>query len=184
MTAISAYRIGRDRSCDIVLDDASVSREHAELRVPAEGPIEFVDLGSTNGIAVRLKGKWEPVGRAPVERDEKIRIGLVVGKVSDLIAAATGARFIPDDKKPAAEPATGRSFLGRLLSREHGRVVMRRDGTRPAPIEDRHEPSLHLPPIHGPGERPADAPASAAPLPYETSSRTGGALAPLRDEVS
>jgi hypothetical protein len=167
MSAISAYRIGRDPSCDIVLDDASVSREHAELRVAPEGPIEFVDLGSTNGIAVRLKGKWETVVRAPVEAEEKIRVGLVIGKVSELIAAATGARFIPDDKKPAAEPATGRSFLGRLLSREHGRVVMRRDGTRPVPIEDRHEPSLHLPPIHAPGAdaadaSPADRPARAA----------------------
>jgi hypothetical protein len=44
--------IGRSRDCDIVLDDAGVSRRHAELRpeTPASWTIE--DLGSTNGVRV------------------------------------------------------------------------------------------------------------------------------------
>ena len=43
--------IGRSRDCDIVLDDAGVSRRHAELRPEAERwTIE--DLGSTNGVRV------------------------------------------------------------------------------------------------------------------------------------
>lgn len=43
--------IGRSRSCDIVLDDANVSREHAEVR-PRGGGWFVADLGSTNGVAV------------------------------------------------------------------------------------------------------------------------------------
>lgn len=43
--------IGRSRSCDVVLDDANVSRRHAEIR-PRGGGWIVADLGSTNGVAV------------------------------------------------------------------------------------------------------------------------------------
>lgn len=50
--------IGRSRECDVVLDDAGISRLHAELRPSAAGwTIE--DRGSTNGVLVngeRLHG--------------------------------------------------------------------------------------------------------------------------------
>jgi Protein of unknown function (DUF3662)/FHA domain len=43
--------IGRSRECDIVLDDSSVSRRHAELR--PQGTVWTIeDLGSTNGVRV------------------------------------------------------------------------------------------------------------------------------------
>ena len=43
--------IGRSRECDVVLDDANVSRRHAELR-PSGGAWIVIDLGSTNGVKV------------------------------------------------------------------------------------------------------------------------------------
>jgi hypothetical protein len=43
--------IGRSRDCEIALDDAGVSRRHAELR-PREGGWAIEDLGSTNGVLV------------------------------------------------------------------------------------------------------------------------------------
>ncbi len=43
--------IGRSRSCDVVLDDANVSRQHAEVR-PRGGGWFVADLGSTNGVSV------------------------------------------------------------------------------------------------------------------------------------
>jgi hypothetical protein len=43
--------IGRSRDCDIVLDDSSVSRHHADLR-PEGGAWTIEDLGSTNGVRV------------------------------------------------------------------------------------------------------------------------------------
>ena len=45
------FRIGRDPGCDIVTDDATVSRAHAELRALGEG-WEVVDLGSSLGTWV------------------------------------------------------------------------------------------------------------------------------------
>jgi hypothetical protein len=43
--------IGRSRECDIVIDDANVSRRHAEVR-PSGGSWTVRDLGSTNGVKV------------------------------------------------------------------------------------------------------------------------------------
>ncbi len=53
--------LGRSRECDIVLDDAGVSRRHAEIR-PTEDGWVLVDLGSTNGVRINdraLRGKHE-----------------------------------------------------------------------------------------------------------------------------
>ena len=49
--AASGVTIGRSSSCDVVLDDANVSRRHAEVR-PRGGGWFVADLGSTNGVAV------------------------------------------------------------------------------------------------------------------------------------
>jgi hypothetical protein len=43
--------IGRSRECDVVLEDAGISRRHAEIRPTAEG-WTVQDLGSTNGVVV------------------------------------------------------------------------------------------------------------------------------------
>jgi predicted component of type VI protein secretion system len=50
--------IGRSREADIVLDDANVSRKHAEIR-PSGGSWTVRDMGSTNGVKVngrRIEG--------------------------------------------------------------------------------------------------------------------------------
>ena len=43
--------IGRSSDCDVQLDDANVSRRHAEVRHIGDG-YSLVDLGSTNGTEV------------------------------------------------------------------------------------------------------------------------------------
>ena len=59
--------IGRSRDCDIVLDDAGVSRLHAELRPSAAGWM-IEDRGSTNGVLVngrRLSRRSAAAGGGP-----------------------------------------------------------------------------------------------------------------------
>ena len=59
--------IGRSRDCEIVLDDAGVSRHHARLR-PAAAAQEWTieDLGSTNGVLVN---------GAPVQGEQELHAG-------------------------------------------------------------------------------------------------------------
>ncbi len=61
----SGATIGRSRRCDIVLSDANVSREHAEIR-PRAGSWILTDLGSTNGSSLN--------GRR-IERPEVVKPG-------------------------------------------------------------------------------------------------------------
>ena len=72
-TVLSGGRmtVGRSRDCDIVVDDANVSRRHAELR--AEGDRwRVVDLGSTNGIKVNRR----KVSDATLEHGDRITLGV------------------------------------------------------------------------------------------------------------
>ena len=62
--------LGRSRECDITLDDANVSRRHAEVR-RENGNWFVVDLGSTNGIEVNGKR----TNRAKLEHDDRILLG-------------------------------------------------------------------------------------------------------------
>jgi hypothetical protein len=63
--------IGRSRECDIVIDDANVSRRHAEVRPGSHG-WTIADLGSTNGV--RVNGR--PVGADPQPLDDGDRVEL------------------------------------------------------------------------------------------------------------
>jgi ABC-type multidrug transport system ATPase subunit/pSer/pThr/pTyr-binding forkhead associated (FHA) protein/ABC-type multidrug transport system permease subunit len=62
--------IGRDDVNDIVLDELSVSRKHAEVR-PADGGFEVVDLGSTNGTF----HNGRQISRAALQDGDVISIG-------------------------------------------------------------------------------------------------------------
>jgi hypothetical protein len=63
--------IGRSRDCDIVLEDSSVSRRHAELR-PGGAGWTIDDLGSTNGV--RVNGLTVH-GAHEVQTGDRIEIG-------------------------------------------------------------------------------------------------------------
>jgi len=72
-TVLSGSRVvvGRSRECDITLDDANVSRRHAELRPDGDSWM-VVDLGSTNGIKVNR----QRVDQAVLRHADQITIGL------------------------------------------------------------------------------------------------------------
>ncbi len=63
--------VGRSRDCDVVLDDAGVSRRHAEL-APGPGGWTVADLGSTNGV--RVNGA-QVRGAQPLRSGDRVELG-------------------------------------------------------------------------------------------------------------
>jgi FHA domain-containing protein len=63
--------IGRSRDCDVVLEDAGISRRHAEVR-PGPGGWTIADLGSTNGVL--LNGE-DVRGAAPLHPGDRLELG-------------------------------------------------------------------------------------------------------------
>jgi hypothetical protein len=63
--------IGRSRECDVVIEDSSVSRRHAELR-PDDGGWSLQDLGSTNGVRVNGLAVRDPY---PLQSGDRIEMG-------------------------------------------------------------------------------------------------------------
>jgi hypothetical protein len=85
----TTHSIGRSRTNDIVLDDRSVSREHARIEAIGNGRYRLVDLNSSVGTFILRRGDWEVVHRAEVMTDDRIKLGDHVTVVSDLFAAET-----------------------------------------------------------------------------------------------
>ncbi len=65
--------VGRDPSCDLVLNDVRCSRRHAVIEAGADG-LAVLDNGSANGVFVNGK----KVERAPLTEGDTIRLGEVV----------------------------------------------------------------------------------------------------------
>jgi FHA domain-containing protein/uncharacterized protein DUF1707 len=69
--AATSFTIGRDRQCDLAIDDLTVSRRHALLE-RADGGWLLSDLGSTNGT--RVNG-WRVRDAVQVRAGDLVRFG-------------------------------------------------------------------------------------------------------------
>src|SRR5947209_3729653 len=67
--------LGRSRERDVVVDDANVSRRHAEIR-PGPHGWTIADLGSTNGT--RVNGRSVSGGAHPIEPGDRLELGTAV----------------------------------------------------------------------------------------------------------
>ena len=78
MPDVSPFRtlvVGRDAECDIRLDDASVSRRHAEVVLLPGGRLYVTDRATMNGTFVLDGGEWRAIRQSLVEADGLIRFG-------------------------------------------------------------------------------------------------------------
>lgn len=91
--AAELLRVGRLEALEMVLDDASVSRYHAEVRATDRG-WRVRDLGSTNGT--RLNGVRLGNGQWPLRVKDMIQFGEI----------AVVVEAISDGVEPAGDPAT------------------------------------------------------------------------------
>jgi hypothetical protein len=89
--------IGRDPSCDLVLNDAKCSRRHAVIENGPSG-LAVRDTGSANGVF--LNGK--KVERASIQEGDLLRIGEVIIKV--LGGGAEGTMVVEAEDLPLHPP--------------------------------------------------------------------------------
>jgi hypothetical protein len=107
------FRIGRSESSEIVIADASVSRQHAELVELGGGRFALSDLGSSFGTHVWQNDAWIPAANTEIGADTAIRFGDFRTTVFDLLGEADRAALgltpppapAPPASPPAAEPA-------------------------------------------------------------------------------
>lgn len=104
------FVIGRDDACNLVLDDAEVSRRHA-YAIETPGGLEVGDLGSSNGT--RLNGR-------PLEQPARLGPGdtLEIGSTKLQLAAS------PEAAAPPPPPPPKRSAIRRAVSGENS-VIQR-----------------------------------------------------------
>jgi pSer/pThr/pTyr-binding forkhead associated (FHA) protein len=67
--------VGRAEGCDIALDDASVSRQHALLQLSTEGYLSVHDQDSSNGTFVHRNGQWIRIRKVSLGSRDRIRFG-------------------------------------------------------------------------------------------------------------
>jgi pSer/pThr/pTyr-binding forkhead associated (FHA) protein len=66
--------VGRDPTCDILINDPSISRRHCQFTLDSDGALVVRDLGSTNGVYVDDRR----VSKATVTPGEIVQIGSVL----------------------------------------------------------------------------------------------------------
>ncbi len=108
-------RVGRLNSLEIVLDDSSVSRRHAEFHITPKG--WFVkDAGSTNGTY--LNGARVREGEWPIHVHDVVRCGNMSLVVDELIHQSETTEIPPEDNQLLVQEAEAKSWedaLGGLI---------------------------------------------------------------------
>jgi two-component system nitrogen regulation response regulator GlnG len=102
------YRVGKDPSCDLVLDDAAVSREHLAIEVMASG-VRLRDLQSTNGSFLQGARFFDAVEARP---GATVRVGKTE---LQLLPAGPDARALAPSLSTAFGALRGHSLPMRRL---------------------------------------------------------------------
>jgi serine protease Do len=98
------FLLGRDEGCDLTLADDRVSRQHAFLRVYADGRAEIHDLGSANGVLVNGHLIATPV---LLQGGEQIQLGdtVMTTSVTEPSSRPTVVGVVPADVAGSEGPS-------------------------------------------------------------------------------
>ena len=127
-------RIGRNPESQLVIDNDSVSGEHAELRWTEDGS-EVTDLGSRNGIWVE---DGPVAGSAQLAATQTMRLG----------SSHVQVRAFDTKDRPLGSTPEHANDAGRILINRPPRLPIPSEPTPlklPDPLEDRANPKLSIP---------------------------------------
>ena len=91
-----AFTVGRGASCDVVIEDDSLSREHARLSF--EGDVTICDLGSKNGTVVAGQ-RLAPRAPATIALGTPIEVGGVMIVLQRALPVTDGLAPTPSPRK-------------------------------------------------------------------------------------
>lgn len=79
------YNIGRSKDCDVIFQDDSVSRKHAEVVITHAGKIFVTDCGSSQGTFLAKNGEWEKLTQKFVSESDVLLLGRFQVTVNQLV---------------------------------------------------------------------------------------------------
>ena len=98
----ATYLIGRSGEADVVLDDTSVSRRHAELVAGRDGTWFLTDRASSGGTCRLDAQGWAPIRQEFVHPGERLRFGSFECTLDDLL------RMLPPESATEGEATASR----------------------------------------------------------------------------
>jgi pSer/pThr/pTyr-binding forkhead associated (FHA) protein len=72
---LNVKTIGREASCDLVIEHSSASRQHASIELSEDGSVWVVDADSRNGMFLNRNDAWIRVRRVTLCVGDRIRFG-------------------------------------------------------------------------------------------------------------
>lgn len=85
---MQSYRVGRSRSCDVRLEDESISREHAVIVPRGDNTFELSDDGSMHGTYVEQDGDWlEVTDVVVISGDVAVMLGRFQTTIGELLTS-------------------------------------------------------------------------------------------------
>ena len=82
---MKTFKIGRGETCDVCLDDQTVSAVHAELVLTDSKKLFLNDCGSQHGTFVFRSKQWARVTQDFIHPDEWVRFGDLEVRGTDLL---------------------------------------------------------------------------------------------------
>ena len=67
--------IGRETSCDLVIEDTTASRQHARIELAEDGSVWVVDTNSRNGIFLNRNDAWIRFRKVTLCVGDRVRLG-------------------------------------------------------------------------------------------------------------
>lgn len=150
------YSIGRATTNDIVIDDMTVSRSHAEFEETGRGRYMLRDHDSTYGTKILRDGEWIEVIEVEVSSGTQVRFGEYEVNVGEIVATVDGdATYMP--RRPEGEAAAPAAAPGAAPEAAPGQAVPKPAAPRPAapkapkPPKPPKAPKVPRPAAGGPG---------------------------------
>ena len=116
---------GREPSCDLVLEDSTLSRVHARIELSDDGLVTIHDAGSSNGTFLNRNERWIRVRKVTLSIGDRIRFGDIevpLGRLTAVFGRSASTRlearrFPHRHGKGVVQPSAGKTDPGSSLNK-------------------------------------------------------------------